>query len=73
MKKSINTTSSFTFKGVNWVKIGRGALVASAGALLTYIATIIPTLDIPASYLPFITAILGVLVNVVRKWASSEQ
>ena len=63
-------TKSYSFKGVDWAKIGRGALVAVVGALLTYATTIIPMLHIPDAYLPIVTVVMGVLVNVARKWAS---
>ena len=64
-------SNAFSFKGIDWKKIGIGAGVAVSGAVLTYIAQIIPTLEIPAAYLPIITALLAVLTNIVRKWASA--
>ena len=50
-------------------KIGIGALVATGGALITYLAETIPNVDFGA-YTPIVVAISGVLVNAVRKYLS---
>ena len=57
----------YSFAGVDWAKIGRGAGVAVAGALLTYVTAVIPELVSP-EYLPLVTAFWAVVVNVVRKF-----
>ena len=61
-----------------WVKIGKGALVAAAGGLLTYASTVvIPAMqDSSSEALIAIAAFASVAVNVVRKmleaWAGSQ-
>lgn len=57
----------YSFVGVDWKKIGRGALVATAGALLTYLTAVLPDV-VPAEYLPLVTAFWAIVVNVVRKF-----
>ena len=47
-------------------KIGIGALVAVAGALLTYLSEVITQIDW-GQYTPVIMAIWSILVNVARK------
>lgn len=44
-----------------------GAFVACGGALLTYVATLIPNVDFGA-YTPLVVALAGVLVNSGRKF-----
>jgi len=50
-----------------WIKIGKGAIVAVGGALLTYIVQLIPGLEL-GSYTPIVVAVLSVLVNMGRKF-----
>ncbi len=51
----------------SWKKIGIGALIASAGALLTYILSVITKIDFGAAT-PAVVSICSILVNIVRKW-----
>ena len=60
---------SFSFKGINWGKVGVGALVAVVGALLTYVSQWVSGLDFGAST-PIVMAVLTIATNVVRKWVS---
>jgi len=53
-----------------WEKIGRGALVAGAGAFLTYLAEAIPGVDF-GQYTPLVVAMLSIFVNYARKRLSS--
>lgn len=48
-------------------KIGKGAGIALAGALVVYIAEVVPNVDFGA-YTPVVVAIAGILVNAARKW-----
>ena len=48
------------------VKVGKGALIAGAGAALTYLLEAVPGLDLGQST-PIVVALLSVLVNVIRK------
>lgn len=48
------------------VKVGKGALIAGAGAVLTYLTSAITTLDF-GEYTPLVVAGFGILVNFLRK------
>lgn len=61
------TSKAFSFKGIDWAKVGRGALVAVAGALLTYGTTFVTGTDF-GSYTPIVVAAWSVVVNVGRKY-----
>ncbi len=64
----METSNPFSFKNLDWTKVGRGALFAIAGALLTYLTQLIPSLNIPAVYLPVVTAVLSIGANVLHKF-----
>lgn len=61
--------TSFTFKGINWGKIGAGLGVAVAGAVLTYASQWITATDFGV-YTPIVGVVFTFLSNIVRKWAS---
>jgi hypothetical protein len=46
--------------------IGRGALIAVGGALIVYVAEVVPAVDFGA-YTPVAVAIAGILLNAARK------
>lgn len=48
------------------LKVAKGAGIAVAGALLVYVAEVIPEIDFGV-YTPFVVALAGVLVNAGRK------
>lgn len=58
----------YSFKGVDWKKIGKGALIAVIGALLTYVTDLIPTFDLPTDFQPLVVAGWSIVVNVAHKW-----
>jgi hypothetical protein len=70
MNQSTIGPESFTFRGVNWGKVGAGALVAVAGALLTYISSWLTGQNF-GEYTPVIMAVWTTLANIARKWFSS--
>ena len=57
----------FSFDEETMKKIGKGALIASVGALLTYIFQTLSNMDFGV-YTPIIVAIMSILVNLVREW-----
>lgn len=65
-------STSFSFKGIDWLKVGRGALVAIAGALLTYTTSWLTGADF-GSYTPIVVALWGIIANIGRKWVSDNQ
>lgn len=50
--------------------IGRGALVAMAGALITYASEAVTQIDFK-EYTPIVVALSGVLFNALRKWIAT--
>ena len=62
--------TSFSFKGINWGKVGAGAAVAVAGALLTYISAWLTGQDFGA-YTPMVMGAWTILANIVRKYVSN--
>ena len=65
-------SKAYSFQGIDWPKIVRGALVAVAGALLTYFTVIVTETDFGA-FTPIVTAGFAVVANIVRKWISENQ
>lgn len=61
----------FTLDLVDWKSIGIGAVMAIGGALATYLLEILPRLDF-GLYTPVVVAILGILLNTVRKFLSGK-
>jgi hypothetical protein len=62
--------TSFSFQGINWGKVGAGALVAVAGAILTYVSAWLTGQDFGAST-PIVMAVWTTVANIVRKWVSN--
>lgn len=52
--------------GVDWKKILTGLVIAVFGAVLTYLAELIPTVDFGV-YTPLVVAVFSALVNFLRK------
>lgn len=68
----MDTSPKFSFKGINWKKIGIWALMAIAGTLLTYVADLIPTIDF-GIYTPIVVAGFSILSNIARKWITETK
>ncbi len=49
----------------------RGALVAIAGALVTYLIELLPNVDF-GEYTPMVVSILSILLNAGRKWITGK-
>ena len=62
--------TSFTFAGINWGRVGAGALVAVVGALLTY-GTAWVTGENFGSYTPIVVGVWTIVANIARKWTSN--
>ncbi len=71
MENQIIGPNSFSFKGVDWGKVGAGALVAMAGALLTYLTQWISGQDF-GNYTTTIMAVFTILANIARKFISNN-
>ena len=59
----------FKLTKTDLTKVGKGVLVALAGATLTYLTEWAANTDF-GSYTPVIVAALSILTNVVRKWST---
>lgn len=57
----------FSLNDIDWVKIGKGLLIALGGALLTYMTQIITDINF-GNYTLLIMAFWSSIVNIVRKW-----
>lgn len=55
----------------DWKKIGKGAMIALAGAALTFLAELIPGLDF-GKYTLIVVPMLSVLVNAGLKWYQGQ-
>jgi len=55
----------------DWKSIGRGALIAIAGVLLTYGSEVIAQIDF-GNYTPIVVAFWSVVANVGKKFLSGE-
>ena len=53
--------------GQDLTKIGKGALIASAGTALFYILEALPGVDF-GKWTPIIIPFLSVITNLIRKW-----
>lgn len=54
-----------------WVKIAKGAGIAGGAAALTYLIEATPDMDL-GNWTPVVVAFLSVAINVIRKYASSQ-
>ena len=65
----METSKKFRLNAIDWKKIGKGALIAIAGTLLTYLTDLIPTIDFGV-YTPVVVAWFSIFVNFANKWIS---
>lgn len=62
-------SKSFSLAKDDWIKIGKGALIAAAGAALAVIAEqAIPALQGSGAAGAIMASVLAIAVNAVRKW-----
>ena len=66
-KNKMAESKKYSLNKIDLGKIGKGALVAIGGAGLAYAATTYGDVDFGV-YTPFVVALLGVLINVARKY-----
>lgn len=61
----------FLLSKEDWLKIGKGALVAIVGALLTYFTTYFSGANF-GQYTPIVVAVWSVIANICRKWLAEN-
>ena len=49
------------------IKIGKGALIALAGVLLTYLSDMLPNIDF-GQWTPLVVAFWSIVANIARKY-----
>ena len=57
----------FSMIDLDWKKVGTGALIAIAGALLTYISEVITGINF-GSWTPVVVTVWSVAANIARKY-----
>lgn len=57
---------NYTLNSVDLKKIGKGALVAMAGALLTYAVQVVGQINFGVNT-PLVVAVFGIIVNALSK------
>lgn len=70
-KKTPQGSKRGELNNIDWLKIGKGAIIALAGALATYLATLSGTIDF-GDYTPLVTALFSVVVNLLNRWISDN-
>jgi len=63
----VEQSKKYELNKEDMTKVGKGALIAGAGAILVYLAEVIPGIDFGV-YTPIAVAIFGIGANLVRKW-----
>lgn len=57
-----------------WTKIGKGALIAVAGALVSYVsAQVVPELNSSTTAGAVLVAVVPVLINMARKYLEAQR
>ena len=64
-------SAKYSLNKVDGKKIAKGAMIAIAGALLTYVAEMLPNVDFGSST-PLVVAVGGILVNLGWKFVRGE-
>lgn len=62
----------FTLSKQDLSAIGRGALVAIGGALITYLIDILPQVNFGEMWTPIIVAVASILLNAARKYLAGK-
>jgi hypothetical protein len=69
---AITKSTRFQFTKEDLFSVGKGLLIAVAGAILTYLTEFITQLDLGV-YTPIIVATWSVMVNVIRKYIGEHR
>jgi len=65
-------SARFWLSQYDWKKIGRGAIIATVGALLTYVTEQIPGFDF-GEYTPMVVAFWSIFSNAIWKFMSNTK
>lgn len=68
-------SEKYSLNKTDMMKVGKGALIATGGALLTYLTAVVGDIDFTLNYqstalnlTPFVAALLSVLINAASKF-----
>ena len=61
----------FILSKEDWLSVGKGALIAIVGSLLTYVTAFFAKANF-GEMTPVIVAVWSVIANIARKWISSN-
>lgn len=64
-------SKKYQFNKQDLIKIGKGALIALGGAILTYAASIVGNIDFGAAT-PIVVALAGILINAGRMFLAGK-
>ena len=64
------TSPKYSLDRASLIKVGVGALIAIAGALLTYVSSAITQFDFGV-YSPIVVVVFSTLINLGRKWLTN--
>jgi hypothetical protein len=62
----------FTLNKQDLLKVGKGALIAGSGALLTYLLGQLPNVDF-GQYTPIIVSVLSIAINAALKFIEGQK
>lgn len=65
-------SKSFEVNKTDWYKVGKGALIALAGAVIVFLTTYLGDIDF-GNYTLFVGAIASGLVNFLRQWVKDNK
>lgn len=68
----LGTSPRWTMNTTDWTKIGKGALIAAGGALLTYLLDMLPNINF-GDFTPLAVAGFSVLINAALKWMAGQK
>jgi hypothetical protein len=71
MSSTIKVSKKYTLNQADFEAIGRGLLIALAGAALTYLIDVFPQVDF-GQYQVVAAVVFAVLVNVARKYLAGK-
>ena len=65
-------SNKYTLDKKDLKKIGKGAIIAASGAILTYLLEVIPSVDFGAST-AVIVALISILINAGLKYTATSK
>ena len=66
------TSVKYKLNKEDGLKIGKGALIASGGALIAYLIATLPQIDLGTST-PILVAVASIVLNAALKWMKNNK